>query len=139
MFYTVLQMVIPAYLLWYGYKLKFNTPEFGDQRHGVSSWRTRGDKAEWEAGNKFAGLLSMIYAVILAVIVTAKHLIYGTEIIKVFNYAFAVLTFVAIFSLVPVMHAYLKKHFGEREFVPETPPRRPRDPDAGGKKKKKKK
>lgn len=139
MFYTVLQMVIPVYLLWYGYKLKFNTPEFGDQKHGVGSWRTRSDKAEWVAGNKFAGLLSMIYAVILAVVVTIKHLIWGTETFKVFNYAFAILTFGAIFSLVPLMHVYLTKQFGKREFVSDAPPRKPRDPDAAKKKKKKKK
>lgn len=116
MFYTVLQLIIPLYLLWYGARLKFKTPEFGDSKHGISSWRTREDKVEWEAGNKFGGMLCMIYAVILAVICTVKHLIWGNEVITAFNYIFAAVTFICFFSLVPLIHAMLTKRFGKKEF-----------------------
>ena len=138
MFYTVLQLIIPAYMLWYGYKLVYKTPEFGDDKHGVGSWRTRSDREEWYEGNVYAGRLDMIYGLILGIIVAAKHIMYGTEIVKVYNYVFAGLALVAIFSIVPLMHAHLKKKFGPREYVSDNPPRQ-RDPDASRHKKNNKK
>jgi hypothetical protein len=107
--------------MWYGYKLRFKTPEFGDEKHGISSWRTRSDKAEWEAGNKFAGLLCMSYAVFLAVIAVAKYLIAGDTVVMAFNYGFGGVTLVCIFSLVPLTHSMLAKRFGKREFVSDNP------------------
>ena len=112
MFYVVLQILVPIFLIWHGYKLRFKTPPFNAERGGVNTWRTREGEKQWEIGNKASGVYCIIVGAVLGTAAVTKLALCGTEPIKAYNYAFGGVGLVLVFSMVPVAHAVINKELG---------------------------
>ena len=113
MYYIALQILVPVIFLIYGARLRFKTPPFGQTNRGFSTWRTRESPEEWKAGNRYCGLLCMIYGGFFTVVTAIKFIVYGPVEIMVYNYAYAIIALIFMLTLVPIVHHMLTKQFGE--------------------------
>lgn len=112
MFYVILQAIIPPFLVWHGYQLRFKTQPFNSVRGGLSTWRTREGEAQWVIGNHAGGIFCIIAGIVLGIMYIAKLIIYGTDTVMAYNYAYAAVAAVGIFGIAPVAHAVINKKLG---------------------------
>ena len=103
----ILDLIFTMLFVYYGYKYRYLTPSY-EGKKGLMTPHTKRNKENWIMGHEFAGMLSFIYAAILAVIFGIKFFFigYGTW----FDWAHLIFEIFCVFSLSFFTDLYVKKH-----------------------------
>lgn len=112
MFYVVLQIFIPLMLIFHGYNLRCKTPPFNAERGGLNTWRTREGAQQWDIGNKAGGVYCIVLGAVLLIAYAVKLIVYGDEVIKLYNYLYGAVGVIGIFSMPGYAHHVINKKMG---------------------------
>ena len=107
----IIDFLPPLLFLYYGFRLRFQTPPMGD-RNAINTKYTKSSEKAWRAGNRFAGLLLLTAGALMLASTAANYLIFGEERNALMLYVTWGVGLVFIALLYPLVNAKLKKQFG---------------------------
>ena len=113
-FIFIIDFLPPLLFLYYGFRLKFQTPPMGD-RNAINTKYTKSSEEAWRAGHSFGGLLLMIAGALMLVSTAANYLIFGEERNSLMLYITWGVGLAFIALLYPLVNAKLKKQFGAQK------------------------
>ena len=104
------EILIPVIMIGYGIKLWVNPPAFGTGG-GLATKYSQRNKFTWQAGNRFGGQVLVIDGVIIGLLALLKKLVLPAQGISWVYFVFMAIELALIFSIVPIINAFLKKKF----------------------------
>jgi uncharacterized membrane protein len=105
------ELLVPAFLLIYGWRWMTNAPEFGSTK-GFGTKYTKKNEKLWKLGNSFAGKLCIAYGVLMLAIYGVRYLLPKPEEgeplwLKLTSSGVNLLL---ILTIIPIVNLYLKRH-----------------------------
>lgn len=106
----IIDALIPALFLYYGGKLRFRTPPFGD-KNGIGTKYSKQSEEAWLYGNQLAGTVLLMLGVLFAVLVVVKRLFFANAYSMPVELSSIALGILLLFLFIPFINARIKKKF----------------------------